>query len=297
MKKEIGLFATTLVALSGCGSDSSSDSSNPPPNTQSKAFDISQYAPVSGSDSIIGTWVGIVDYTNTDTQIPFGLDYSSTETGKHRIAIQISANGIGGFHTFDCNGNLVDVAFSQDSMTMRLQDRNIIVANYSTGSNDYSFNSEDNVTTKNETSKWVKVSNDYDSGLGMINLIRDFHSQEINADLNLTHTINTFCQTRNKTTDSLSAHWGEEIDIFVYSHQDEAFRFYASKNIYETDSNTIGSSEWDIFDHEGNLDSISTLLETENSYKASYEGNTTHDYNGEPRVVTIKATANVVIPK
>ena len=294
MKKQISIIAASILTLTGCGSGSSSDSSS----SGSRAFDIAQYSPVSGSDSIIGTWVGVANYTEVEKYSENGFDYIDTETGTRRAVLQIFANGTGGYSTYNCEGELVNVPFSTDTMIMKVLNREVSVLNYSTGSNTHSLTSPTNSESEEETSNWVKVSNEYDSGLGTINTIRDSSSPASDADRNDTHTINSFCQLRYKGSDNDDAYWGEEIDVFTYIAHDEPFEFYASKDIYESENDTVRSTEWRItaYDSDGDSSSISVQTDTSASFNASYEGNTTHYYDGEIRDVTIKANATVAIP-
>ncbi len=296
MNNKILFSLAASIALTGCGSDSSnSDSSRTP-----KTFNASEYTPITGSDSIIGTWVGVSNYTETSTYTENGSKVVDTETGVRRAILQVVSDGTGGYSTYDCKGRIVDVEFDNETNVMSIIGRDVSVENYNTGTSTISTKDENLQTTESETATWIKVSNEDNSRLGTINLVRDSSAPASDADRNVTRDIYSFCQEYFEGKDNEGLFWGYKTEQIGYQWYDQAQYFEGSRFAYDNVDDHLQSSEMSVTVYEdaeeGHAASIAIQADTASSFKATYSGNSTHYYDGENRDVSLSATVSLVIP-
>lgn len=158
----ISKITTALViagVLSGCGS--SSDSSS---GASAQRLSIDNLTPISGSDSIIGTWVGAADFTEIDQ---WSDGFTQNYNGSRLAIFQIRADGIGGYELTNCNHTDVDVSYNPQTNVLSTLNRSFTVSNFNTmaGSTTQSEWGEEG----QENWKWVKVSNST-NGIGNLNI-------------------------------------------------------------------------------------------------------------------------------
>ncbi len=131
------------------------------PDIEHESFSLSGFTAIEGSDSIMGTWVGVTDYSENK------LHYE-VEGSQLRI-IQINSDGAGGYQTYDCQGAVSKV--NLESTSIELLGRKLSLD---------SFNEISGIVTtygdqvydpygRNEKWAWLKISNE-DTGLGQVNI-------------------------------------------------------------------------------------------------------------------------------
>lgn len=145
MMKTHFLLIVSLV-LSACiiGCNSGNDSSD---------FSVDGLTPLVGSDSIIGTWVGVTDYVETADNIT----YTSTYTGSRAVIVQITDDGTGGYSLTDCDGGNQSVTFSSETNQASVLDRDLTVTNFNTMTGTSTIAEWGEVGEENWS--WVKVNN------------------------------------------------------------------------------------------------------------------------------------------
>ncbi len=105
--KSLYLAITTLSAalLAGCGSSSDSDDTGSIAFTE---YDLANYQPVSDSGDFKGTWVGVVNYSGTDSEDDIDFDASQ------KIVFSIFSGDQERLYVTDCNGVSIELAFNEE---------------------------------------------------------------------------------------------------------------------------------------------------------------------------------------
>ena len=186
MKKTVllgtGILATAL--LTGCGGSSSGGS-------DIQKFSVADLAPIEGTDSIVGTWVGATDYVETDSGT-YTIEGSDTEypytgafTGSRLVILQVVGNDESGYTTTDCNGfDRASVGYNPSTAVVSVLGRDLQMTGFNqmTGTSSIAEFGEEG----QESWNWVKVSNVVDN-IGSFDLVvsdtQSGLSEKIETDL------------------------------------------------------------------------------------------------------------------
>ena len=204
MKKSVlfgaGILATVLLA--GCGGSSSGGSGVSSLSTKG-------LTPISGSDSIIGTWIGATDYVETISS----EGGTGTYTGSRQVIVQIDSNGVGGYSLTDCENDTTSVILDAETSAVTALDRNFVMTD---------FNRMTGTSTKaewgtegQENWAWVKVSNTTDN-IGSVEF--SYLSSSLGG-IDDSAEILSLCRESLAYSDTVGDSWTTIEDKGAYSYQ------------------------------------------------------------------------------
>ena len=226
MKKSVllgtGILATAL--LTGCGGSSSGGST---PHTLSTK----DLTPVSGSDTIIGTWIGSAEFVETGTD----SSYVETYQGTRMAVLQITDNGTGGYELTDCRGDTDAVTFNTETNAVLALDRQFVMTDFNRMTGDNSgLDSREwayaNSVTAEESWAWVKVSNNT-GNIGSID-VSVSHSQGTTSEA---LSLAALCRESVAYSDSNGVTWTtmQDSGAFEYNTQASRFKFQIDSDGYK----------------------------------------------------------------
>jgi len=158
-------IAAALLSLSGCrlgifGLD-----------IEHENYSLSGFTTIEGSDSIMGTWVGVTDYTAS-------IAWHAEIEGSQLRILQINSDGVGGYQTHDCKGAVSEVDLNLDENSIVILERELQIENLNEISGSVTYEKQGPSSINNENWTWLKISNE-NTGLGHVNIdvISDQHSK------------------------------------------------------------------------------------------------------------------------
>ena len=184
-------------------------------NLEHENFSLSGFTAIEGSDSIMGTWVGVTVYSAN-------IDVWAEVEGSQLRVIQINSDGVGGYQTYDCKGAVSEVNLNLESNSIELLGRGLSLGSFNEISGNATYEEERfrALYRSNEKWSWLKISNE-DTGLGQVNI--DIIAEQISSyeQSVLAFCLHSYIYTDNEDSvqhldDVVSVAWDEESDTKEY---------------------------------------------------------------------------------